>query len=131
LQPQPGDALIRQASELFFRVLRLLVEGGVSTVAEAAFQHQIWVKSLEPLQMLAQVRVVDCHVDPSVARHRILSRPPRSAHADVQLVAALEAGDAYLEDFERLRLGVPSIKVDTSTDYRPTIDAVASFVRGG
>jgi predicted kinase len=53
--PGEGDELTVRALPVFFGVLRLLLEAGVTTVAEAAFQDRVWRPRLEPL---AAIRVV-------------------------------------------------------------------------
>jgi len=44
-----GDPLTRRTYPLFFAVLRLLLDGGVTVVEEAAFQHHLWERGLSPL----------------------------------------------------------------------------------
>src|SRR4051794_217995 len=61
------DPLTRAATELFFYVVTLLVQRGVSLVAEAAFQHHVWAPRLEPLLGSAELRVVQCHAQVAVA----------------------------------------------------------------
>ena len=41
-----GDPLTQRTFPLFFDVLRLLLEGGVTVVAEAAFQDRLWREGL-------------------------------------------------------------------------------------
>lgn len=109
---------------LFFSVLRLLVEGGVTVVAEAAFQGKVWRPNLEPLVELATLRIVQCHTDPETARRRMTQRAARSAHADAQVI-----GDSrYFDDFQRLAMSVPSIDVDTTSGYEPSIEQIVAFV---
>ena len=109
----------------FFGVLRLLLEAGVTTVAEAAFQDRIWRPYLEPLMDLADVRVVQCVVAEHVAHERIrlreTSEPTRRAHDQGQAHRLLGPG------FARLALDVPSIDVDTTDGYVPGIEDVARF----
>jgi predicted kinase len=124
--PGRGDELTVRTLPVFFGVLELLLRGGVTTVAEAAFQDRVWRPGLEPLRGLAHLRVVHCVVDPEVARRRRLRRweenPLRRAHADL----AFEAGA-----FERLSLGVPQLEVDTGSGYRPGFEEIVAFVLGG
>src|SRR6266478_1601957 len=47
--PGEGDELSLRTLTVFFGVLRLLLEAGVTTVAEAAFQDRVWHPRLEPL----------------------------------------------------------------------------------
>lgn len=122
--PGLGDLLTQRTLTAFFALLRLLLEAGVTTVAEAAFQDHVWQPNLEPLAGTARLRVVHCRVDPAVARQRVASRPDRSAHADATVL-----DDArYFEDFKPLSLRAPSVQVDTSGPYRPSLDDIAAFV---
>ena len=126
--PAPDDALTRATLPTFFEVIRLLLQRGVTVVAEAAFQDAIWKTNLEHLHDLASFRIVQCHADPSVARRRILNREPRPAHADADLRQTLAAGDGYFTDFDRLAISAPSLDVDTTDGYVPALDQVAEFV---
>lgn len=130
-EPAPGDILTQRTFPLFFRVVRLLLEHGVTVVAEAAFQDKLWRPNLEPLLPLADLRIVQCHAEAATARQRVVARASsRTAHADAPLLDALAAGDRYFEDFRRVNLDVPSVDVDTTAGYRPPLDEVVAFARG-
>ena len=118
----PGDPLTMRTLPAFFGVLRLLLEAGVTTVAEAAFQDHVWRPNLEPLLASAELRIVQCAVSPEVAVARRLRRtaaePTRRAHAD---------GHQVPEPFRRLALDAPSVWVDTTDGYTPALDEIAAF----
>lgn len=120
----PDDPLTRRTLPAFFGVLRLLLEAGVTTVAEAAFQDRLWRPNLLPLLELAELRIVQCHVPREVAlgrrRRRAAAEPTRRAHADGQVPAS----------FQRLALDAPSVWVDTTDGYRPALDEIAAFAGG-
>lgn len=123
--PATGDALTMRTLPLFFAVLRLLLEGGVTVVAEAAFQHQAWVSNLEPLTRLSSLRVVQCHTDPATARLRMGDRAAsRVAHADIDVIENAR----YFDDFDRLAIAAPSIDVDTTSGYQPSLARVVAFI---
>lgn len=131
--PGTGDDLTARTLPVFFGVLELLVKAGVTTVAEAAFQDKVWRPRLTPFLPLARVRIVHCTVDAEVAFERILRRgaenSARRAHADP---GPADAGD-YLRrhrEFDRVRLDVPQLEVDTTSGYRPGIDEVVAFAAG-
>lgn len=126
--PAAGDELTQRTFPLFFDVLRLLLSNGVTVVADAAFQHKVWGPSLEPLRELARLRIVQCHADVDVAHRRVLERPPRNAHADATLLDAIAAGDRYYEVFDRVRVDEPSIEVDTTSGYDPSIERIVAFI---
>ena len=122
----PSDPLTRRTYGLFFEVVELLLRAEVTLVAEAAFQHKLWVKGLPPLDDLAALKIVRCVVSDGVARgrqqQRLLSASTRAAHADAQhLISA--------ETFEPLHLDAPTLDVDTSDGWQPGLKAIANFCR--
>jgi predicted kinase len=124
--PFSSDPLTLRTYDLFFTTIRLFLEHGVTHVAEAAFQHAAWVRGLEPLRPLAELRVVRCHVDPAVARIRADQRrqeqPSRAAHDDSEHFAVDRS-------FEPLTLDAPTLDLDTSNAAATEFDAVVTFVR--
>ena len=120
-----GDPLTQRTYPLFFDVLRVLLEGGVSVVAEAAFQDRLWREGLEPLAGLAELRIVQCVTDSALAAERDDARGTRRAHADLPDV---EEWKRHYEAFERVSLPVPAIEVDTSDGYEPGLAEIAAFV---
>ena len=70
----PGDELTMRTLPVFFSLLELLLRAGVTTVAEAAFQDQVWRPGLEPLAALGRLRIVHCVVAADVAFQRGLRR---------------------------------------------------------
>jgi predicted kinase len=130
----PSDELNLRTLPTFFQVLELLLGAGVTTVAEAAFQDRLWRPHLQPLRRLADIRVVHCQVTVETASARIQRRqaenPTRRAHADTHLINQQARGAGH-DGFQRVRLDVPEIEVDTSDGYRPTLDEIVAFVDAG
>ena len=125
--PSVGDELTRRTYPLFFDVVRRLLEGGVTVVAEAAFQDRRWRQGLEPLSSLATFRIIRCAVPDDVARERRLRRmavPTRAAHTDSQWL------DTPASRFDAISLPVPTLVVDTSDGYAPELAAILRFVNG-
>jgi predicted kinase len=110
---------------VFFDAVRLLLDAGVTVVAEAAFQHETWLAKLQPLTDLAHMRVVQCHADPATARSRVTERGIRRAHADAQF---MKLPEDFYDTFERLSIDAPSIDVDTTAGYTPALAEVVAFV---
>jgi predicted kinase len=128
----PGDLLTQRTLPLFFGVLRTLLEGGVSVVAEAAFQGRLWRPGLEPLGELAQLRIVNCRVDAAIAYGRANNRGAgRRAHADGMLRVGLAEWEERVASFERISIQAPSIDVDTADGYSPDFAELVAFVGGG
>ena len=121
-QAAPGDPLTQRTLPLFFEVVRVMLAGGVTVVAEASFQHEVWKAWLEPLAELAQLRIVQCHVDAAVARERDRAAGRRRAHVVVR-----EWEEAFAS-FERVSIRAPSIDVDTTDGYAPGLVEIVEFV---
>lgn len=115
-----GDELTQRTYPLFFEVLERLLRAGVTVVGEAAFQDKLWRTKLEPLADLAEFRVVQCHSPDAPKRAAGRSR---EAHPDFIVTPEYYAG------FERLTIE-PSIDVDTTDGYDPSIEEIVTFVNG-
>ena len=124
--PGPSDPLTLKTYDLFFAVIRLLLEYGVTHVAEAAFQQTNWVRGLEPLRPLAELRILRCQVPYSLAQTRAAERragnPNRAAHDDTGHFSVQRS-------FEPIQLDAPTLDVDTTNGYDPDLEAIAAFVR--
>jgi predicted kinase len=137
LTAQPVSAAEREALQLrtlgvFFDVVRVLLEQGVTVVAEAAFQDHVWTPRLEPLREIAEIKFVQCHADPEMAWARVESRgDARGAHDDRALLEAHGSAPRFYESFRRVELDVPSIDVDTTDGYRPPVDVLVEFLTNG
>lgn len=124
--PAADDPLMLRTNHLFFEAITLLVRGGVTVVAEAGFQHALWVPGLSPLAGTAELRVIRCVVPDELARQRALARlatdPARAAHADAEWFAVPRP-------FRSLDLGVPTLDVDTADGWDPALASIVAFCR--
>jgi hypothetical protein len=93
---------------------------GVTLIAEAAFQDQLWRPVLAPLVPRVPIRVLRCHVSPATARARTTGRPAagRAAHQGTPMAA-----DVWLP----ITLDVPTLTVDTTDGYVPAESEVIAF----
>ena len=125
----PGDPLTQRTLPLFFDVVGALLRGGVTVVAEAAFQDRLWREGLEPLADLAELRIIHCVVDAEVAAaRRSLSGGRRHAHGDSIARIGVDEWKRHFTSFERVSLPVPALEVDTSDGYQPDLQKVVDFV---
>jgi predicted kinase len=123
-----GDPLTQLTYPLFFDVLRLLLEGGVTVVAEAAFQHPAWDRGLASLSPLGEIRVLRCSTTDEERdqrqRRRRAEMATRAAHADLAPAPANNAPRAW----DAIRIAAPTLEVDTSRGYTPALQEIAAFV---
>jgi predicted kinase len=125
-QAASADPLTKQTLSVFFGTVRLLLGAGVTVVAEAAFQDHVWRPHLVVMSDLASIRIVRCHVDPILGRRRVGGRAQRSAHADSSVLRDAD----YYDQFVSVSFAVPTIDVDTSNAYAPTLDKIVAFAKG-
>ncbi|WP_131735602.1 AAA family ATPase [Actinomadura roseirufa] len=129
------DRLNLHALSAFFDALTVLVKAGVTVVAEAAFQDRLWRPNLEPLQDIADIRVIRCIVPAAVAHERVARRVAvdahRAAHGDRALLEAIAEGRHSNDSFVWISLDTPVMPVDTAEGYRPGLAEVIAFGRGG
>jgi predicted kinase len=130
-----GDPLTTRTFPLFFEVLRLLLEAGVTTVAEAAFQDERWRTGLDPLTELAELRVVRCTVAPSTAFERVAARAAEReshlrAHGDGTAGLSADSWTEWYESFDHLSITAPTVEVSTTDGHEPGLDELLRFVNG-
>lgn len=132
----PEDAN-RIVTDLFFKAIEGLIDGGVSLIAEAAFQHKVWSARLGPLMDKARVRLFICSPggDGRVALERFLERglsDPRREyfHGDKGVHMARAGVELTVSGYEELRLEATTWHIDTSDGYEPGIDELIKEVWG-
>jgi predicted kinase len=128
--PSASDPLSLRTLSTFFDVLGLLIGRGTTVVAEAAFQDRLWRPGLTPLIGLAELRIIQCTVSLEVALDRITTRaagdPLRKAHEDA--APDLDARRRTHIAFEPITLPVPTLPVDTTDGYRPSLAEILAFL---
>lgn len=129
--PAPSDELTMRTLPAFFAVLGVLLEAGVTTVAEAAFQDRVWRPHLMPLRHLARIRIVHCVAPAEEAFGRIQRRgaanPSRRAHADPGPAGLADFIQRY-RAFDRVSVEAPWLEVDTAGAYRPGLAEIVAFI---
>ncbi len=129
----PDDELTQRTLGTFFEAIDVLIRAEVTLIVEAAFQHHLWRPRLQPLLARAHVRVIPCFTEGTVANNRQVRRlrenPVRAAHADADQLRVSAVGVAT-EDFKTLALDVPTLRVDTTSGYRPRLNGIVAFAEG-
>ena len=128
------DAAQRHTNDAFFKTIELLLQHGVTLVAEAAFQHKLWTPRLEGLLAIAKTRVIVCSVDAELARSRHVERgladPDRERfHGDNAVRAAREGRRLPIGSYDPPKFDVPTLIVDTTDGYHPQFEQIVSFAR--
>jgi predicted kinase len=119
----PGDGTAMRVYDAFFDTVTLLLERGVTLVAEAAFQHKLWAPKLQPLRDIARIRIIVCALDELLAQQRHAERS--AADPDRDRFHQKWPGGEY----DPPQLDVPTLMVDTSDKYRPDFQSIVSFAR--
>jgi predicted kinase len=128
-----GPDVNRTLYELFFESVQFVVKKNISVVIEAAFQHKLWEPKLNALAVYARIIIVVCSVDPHTARLRCIERgladhTRELFHGDKAVRAAKEGLDLPLADYSPPALAFPTLEVDTTSGYQPTIGEVVDFI---
>ncbi len=117
----------------FFEILDFLLSKQITLIAEAAFQHNLWAPQLERLSQTSQIKIIVCTVDAHLARSRFIERglsdPNRLRfHGDWGVHAAQKGIELPLRNYDPPLLPVPTLEVDTSDGYFPSLDDIESFL---
>ncbi|MEX0884900.1 MAG: AAA family ATPase [Phycisphaeraceae bacterium] len=120
--------------ETFFATIELLMDRGITLVAEAAFQHKLWAPKLEPHVGRWRMRLIVCTIDGKLARTRFIERgvadPLRERfHGDRAVRAHREGVELPIGEYDPPQLPVPTLSVDTTVEYSPPLSDILKFVR--
>ncbi len=122
-----GKDINRRLYDIFFETVEFVVSQGVSVVIEAAFQHKAWFPKLTPLAEVASISVVVCTVNPHLAQDRFIERVLADStrerfHGDTKDGIGTSNGN-----YEPPDMDLPTLIVDTTDGYTPTLDQIVSF----
>ncbi|GAA5033694.1 AAA family ATPase [Actinopolymorpha pittospori] len=122
-----GDPLTRRTYPLVFDVVRLLLDGGVTVVVEAAWEHHPWERGLAPLATSADLRVIRCHTP----HEEMLRRQEQRLEKVATRAAHNDRGSHSTERpvaWEAIHIDAPTLDVDTSDGYVPELDRIVAFI---
>lgn len=115
---------------LFYELVDDFLARGISLIAEAAFRGDIAPRELALRAATAQLRLIRCAAPPDVCFRRFVERAPRPGHRDRDFAERTRAAGGPDAPTYWLELpGVPTLEVDTTAGYDPTVDTIVDFVR--
>jgi predicted kinase len=118
---------IISVNNAFFGAVGLLLESGITVVAEAAFQHKLWAPQYERLAGRARVVIIQCAADAATANRRYAERREKDP------LRVYFHGDSPAVDektpYDPPRFPAPLLEVDTADSYRPGIPEICLFVK--
>jgi predicted kinase len=131
-----GQDINKRLYDIFFETIDFVVSKGVSVVIEAAFQHTVWFPKLTHLAEVASVSLVVCTIDPELARARVIERALADStrerfHGDSAVYAATAATGTSGGKYDPPEMDLPTLIVDTTDGYTPTLDRIVAFANAG
>lgn len=115
----------------FFDTVDFLLKQSITIVIEAAFQHKLWIKKINHFQQIANIRLIICSVDTELAAARFIERgesdPDRAKFHDNWADEALM--DRLRQEYIPPQANVPTLTVDSSDGYQPSIEHMLEFIR--
>jgi predicted kinase len=125
-----------KANEVFFGTVLNLLEGSVSVVVEAAFQHKLWTLVVPRIEEVARTFVVICDLDAETSARRHLERGLRNPnreffHGDKRVAIYRQTGHfSPGGPYDAPRFDVPTLRVSTLDGYAPGIESIIEFTGG-
>jgi predicted kinase len=118
---------------VYFDTLEHLLRSHITVVTEAAFQHKLWSPKLISLQPIARVRLICCTIPVELAKTRFIERgmadPHRAKfHDDLTGQLNADGSQTLIGHYEPPKLDIPTLTVDTSDGYQPTVADMLSFI---
>ncbi len=128
-----GGPIAARTFAAFYAAIDALVSQGCTVVAEAAFHREWFAMEIEPFRSKADLRVVVCDVPRHVAHQRYRSRAESSAsrrfaHPDEVVLREMADKSFPWEAYFLGDTGLPTLIVDTGSDYRPVIEDILRFI---
>jgi len=118
----------------FFETTDLLISKGISIIIEAAFQDKLWRPKLLDLLSKAEIKIVICKTNLDLIKARFTNRfsnnPNREKyHGDQSISLSEEKFISLTENYQPVNIDAPTLQVDTTDNYRPTIEEIINFLR--
>lgn len=120
---------------VFFDTLMFLIDHGISVIAEAAFQHRVWLEMLRPFLDKAQVVMLICRVDRKTALKRFVQRGLKDGrweyfHGDKGVDLARKGILPEVSAYQEPDIDVPAFYIDTAEEYVPPLAELSRKILG-
>ncbi|MEM9516380.1 MAG: AAA family ATPase [Actinomycetota bacterium] len=130
--PNEARRFAEQAFDTFFETISVMVQNGVSLVAEAAFHANRAHTPIAELSDSCQLIHVALITPDEIAIERYLeraqARPRHPSHNDKRFGEEMRNGTKSV-DVYRLALPCPTLSVDGSDQWDPSIDEIVTFIQ--
>jgi predicted kinase len=126
------SSLVPNSFALFYSTIASWLQAGTSLIAEYGFDRRT-EPALANVIGLAKTLVVHCEAPDDVCQRRFIHREQYDGKIRPDRLAAIIARIAHGSDpwtqFEPMNLPLPTIRVDTECDYKPTLPEISAFCR--
>ena len=112
---------------VFFDTIENFLDNNITIIAEAAFQHKLWMNKYQNLALKSNITIIICKIDSESAYRRYIKRK-----SDDPLWEYFH-GDATFsikhEQYDCIKSPEPTLEVDTTNSYNPNIEDIILFIR--
>ena len=126
------SSLVPSSFDLFYRTIAGWLQAGTSLIAEYHFDRRT-EPNLADVIGLAKTVVVHCEAPDEVCQRRFITREQRDGKIRPDRLAAaidrIAKGTDLWSQFESMTLPLPTLRVDTEGDYKPTLLEISAFCR--
>lgn len=131
---EAGPDINQRATRRFFAKADGLLMSGVNVVVEAAFQQKIWASWVNDATAQATVRCVLCEVSIAQAIQRFDQRRSQEPgrvyyHGEAERDGKIDSAHELIRNYVPPALGLPLLRVNTTSDYDPDLIEIAKFCR--
>lgn len=122
--PQETNRIV---TDIFFDTVDRLLSADVSLIAEAAFQHQVWRQRLDALKEKAAIMILICKTEQdNITWERYVNRGLENPMREY--FHGNHGAGSGIPPYEEPRLDVPTVRVDTTGAYRPSIEELKNMM---
>jgi predicted kinase len=126
------SSLVPSSFALFYRTIASWLQAGTSLIAEYGFDRRTEL-DLADVIGVAKTLVVHCEAPDELCQRRFITREQRDGKIRPDRLAAtidrIAQGTDPWSQFESMKLPLPTIRIDTEYEYKPTLPEISAFCR--